>query len=194
MPTSESHRFEKNGGSQIDEALAGQKISEAEGFLRRPRRRWSCCDRITFSRDFRPQNHKKRLMFCHDVVISRLSVIDRMVSANRNHFRVLSIFSPPERPAFCVASITQNSGDTKIISVCRVSIANYGGAGGCKSISRGTESQVFRGHAAGKRMRTRSSRSKANVNPCLVDFLTSEGIVNLPQSDFLGSMLLRRWQ
>ena len=28
----------------------------------------------------------------------------------------------------------------------------------------------------------------------LVDFFTSEGVVNLPQSVFLGSMLLRRWQ
>ena len=34
-------------------------------------------------------------------------------------------------------------GDTKIISVCRVTKANDGGVGGCKSISRGTESQVF---------------------------------------------------
>ncbi len=37
----------------------------------------------------------------------------------------------------------RNPGDTKIISVCRVSRANDGGAGGDKSISRGTESQVF---------------------------------------------------
>ena len=85
-------------------------------------------------------------------------------------------------------------GDTKIISVCRVTKANDGGVGGCKSISRGTESQVFRGRAAGKRMETRSRRDKANEKPCLVDFSTSEGIVNLPQADFLGSMLLRRWQ
>jgi hypothetical protein len=28
----------------------------------------------------------------------------------------------------------------------------------------------------------------------LVDFLSSEGVINLPQSVFLGSMLLRRWQ
>jgi hypothetical protein len=28
----------------------------------------------------------------------------------------------------------------------------------------------------------------------LVDFLSSEGVVNLPASVFLGSMLLRRWQ
>ena len=85
-------------------------------------------------------------------------------------------------------------GDTKIISVCRVTKANDGGVGGCKSISRGTESQVFGGRAAGKRMRTRSSRNKANENPCLVDFSTSEGMVNLPPSDFLESLLLRRWQ
>ena len=55
---------------------------------------------------------------------------------------------------------------------------------GGKSILRGTESQVFRGRAAGKRMKTRSSGNKANENPCLVDFLTSKGIVNLPQSVF----------
>jgi hypothetical protein len=54
------------------------------------------------------------------------------------------------------------------------------------------ESQVFRGRAAGKRMRTRSSGKKANEKPCLVDFSISEGIVNLPQSIFLESMLLRR--
>ena len=93
-----------------------------------------------------------------------------------------------------MARAEENLGDTKIISVCRVSKANDGGAGGCKSISRGTGSQVFRGRAAGKRMRTRSSGNKANENPRLVDFSTSEGIVKLPQSDFLGSMLLRRWQ
>ena len=56
-------------------------------------------------------------------------------------------------------------GDTKIISVCRVSKAHVGGAGGGKSISRGTESQVFRGRAAAKRMRTRSRRDKANESP-----------------------------
>ncbi len=33
-------------------------------------------------------------------------------------------------------------------------------------------------------MKTRSIGNKANENPCLVDFLTSEGIVNLPQSMF----------
>jgi hypothetical protein len=37
-------------------------------------------------------------------------------------------------------------------------------------------------------------RKKANEKPYLVDFSTCEGIVNLPPSDFLGSMLLRRWQ
>ena len=88
----------------------------------------------------------------------------------------------------------EDSGDTKIILVCRVIKTDDGGAGGGKSISRGTESQVFRGRAAGKRTRTRSSGNKANENPCLVDFSTSEGVVNLPPSDFLGSMLLRRWQ
>ena len=85
-------------------------------------------------------------------------------------------------------------GDTKTISVCRVSKANDGGAGGCKSISRGKESQDFRGRAAGKRMRRRSSGKKANEKPYLVDFSTSEAVVNLPQSVFLESMLLRRWQ
>jgi hypothetical protein len=95
----------------------------------------------------------------------------------------------PERRAFF-----ENPGDTKTISVCRVSKANDGGAGGGKSISRGTESQVLRGRAAGKRMRTRSSGKKANENPCLVDFLTSGVIVNLPPTDFLESMLFRRWQ
>ena len=69
-------------------------------------------------------------------------------------------------------------GDTKTISVCRVSKANDGGVGGGKSISSGTESQVFRGRAAGKRMRTRSRDKKANENTCLVDFFTSKGIVN----------------
>ena len=33
-----------------------------------------------------------------------------------------------------------------------------------------------------------------NENPCRVDFLTREGIVQLPLSDFLESSLLRRWQ
>jgi hypothetical protein len=89
---------------------------------------------------------------------------------------------------------TDDPGDTKTISVCRVSIANDGGAGGCKSISTGKEPQDFRGRAAGKRMRTRSSGNKANENPRLVDFSTSEGVVNLPRSDFLESLLLRRWQ
>ena len=37
-----------------------------------------------------------------------------------------------------------NPGYERIISVCRVSKAHDGGAGGGKSISRGTESQVFR--------------------------------------------------
>ena len=95
---------------------------------------------------------------------------------------------------FGEAMIMAILGDTKIISVCRVTKANDGGVGGCKSISRGTESQVFRGRAAGKRMRTRSSGKKANEKPHLVEFSTSEGIVNLPPSDFLESMLLRRWQ
>ena len=85
-------------------------------------------------------------------------------------------------------------GDTKTISVCRVSKANDGGAGGGKSISTGKESQDFRGRAAGKRKRTRSSGNKAKENPRLVDFSTSEGIVNLPHSVFLESLLLRRWQ
>ena len=43
-------------------------------------------------------------------------------------------------------------------------------------------------------MRTRSSGNKANENPCLVDFSTSERIVNLPPTDFLESMLLRSRQ
>ena len=59
----------------------------------------------------------------------------------------------------------KDPGDTRIILVCRVSIANDGGAGGGKSISRGTESQVFRGRAAGKRMKTRSRRDKPNKIP-----------------------------
>jgi hypothetical protein len=101
------------------------------------------------------------------------------------------VFAPNE---VAVVHVIKNPGDTKIISVCRVSTANDGGAGGDESISRGTESQVFRGRAAGKRMRTRSSRNKANENPCLVDFSTSEVVVNLPPSDFLESMLLSRWQ
>jgi hypothetical protein len=58
-----------------------------------------------------------------------------------------------------------NLGDTKIISVCRVSEANDGGAGGDESISRGTECQVFRGRAAGKRMKTRSDRDNTNEIP-----------------------------
>ena len=85
-------------------------------------------------------------------------------------------------------------GTLESLRVGRASKANDGGAGGDESISRGTESQVFGGRAAGKRMRTRSSRNKANENPCLVDFLTSKGIVNLPQSVFPRSMLLKRWQ
>ena len=56
-------------------------------------------------------------------------------------------------------------GDTKIILVCRFRKAHDGGVGGDKSISRGTESQVFRGRAAGKRLRTRSRRDKANKIP-----------------------------
>ena len=91
-------------------------------------------------------------------------------------------------------ALGKSFGDTKTFSVCRVSKANDGGVRGGKSISSGTESQVFRGRAAGKRTRTRSSGNKANENPCLVDFSTSEVVVNLPPSDFLESMLLRRWQ
>ena len=106
------------------------------------------------------------------------------------------IFRPARRSSIYLSPFfsKDDPGDTKIISVCRVSKANDGGVGGCKSISRGTESQVFRGRAAGKRMKTRSRRDKANEKPCLVDFSTSEGIVNLPQAVFLGSMLIRRWQ
>ena len=90
---------------------------------------------------------------------------------------------------FCRTYLTgSNPGDTKIISVCRVSKAHDGGARG------GTESQVFRGCAAAKRMRTRSHRDNANESPPPRCFFTSEGIVNLPQSVFLGLMLLRRWQ
>ena len=59
--------------------------------------------------------------------------------------------------------VAKSLGDTKTISVCRVSKANDGGVGGCKSISRGTESQDFRGRAAGKRMRTRSRRDKGGM-------------------------------
>ena len=61
--------------------------------------------------------------------------------------------------------LQRDPGDTRTISVCRVSKANDGRAGGDKSISRGTESQVFLGRAAGKRMKTRSHRDKANESP-----------------------------
>ena len=40
----------------------------------------------------------------------------------------------------------------------------------------------------------RSRRHEADENYCLVDFLTSEGIFNLPASVFLESRLLRRGQ
>jgi hypothetical protein len=40
----------------------------------------------------------------------------------------------------------------------------------------------------------RSRRHEADENHCLVDFLTSEEIFNLPASDFLESRLLRRGQ
>ena len=87
-----------------------------------------------------------------------------------------------------------NLGDTKIISVCRVGIANDGGAGGAKA-SQGAKNHKFfaitlpenareRGHVA-----TRPTKALS-----LVVFLSSEGVVNLPQSVFLELMLLRRWQ
>ena len=42
-------------------------------------------------------------------------------------------------------NLPENPGDTRIISVCVVSIANDGGAGGDKRISRGTESKKNHG-------------------------------------------------
>ena len=65
---------------------------------------------------------------------------------------------------------------------------------GGKSISRAKKSHDFRDLTAAKRKRTRWSRHEANENLWLVDFLTSEGMVNFPPSDFLESLLLRRWQ
>ena len=53
LPSSESHRFEKNGLRQIDDSLAGQKINEAEGF------RWDYRDVIAFSCVFRQRDHEK---------------------------------------------------------------------------------------------------------------------------------------
>ncbi len=87
----------------------------------------------------------------------------------------------------------ENPGDTRVIAVCQVSTAHDGGVGGDKSILRGTESQVFRGRAAGKRMKTRSNGNKANENPCLVDFV-QQGDRQCSSVRFPGSMLLRRWQ
>ena len=72
-----------------------------------------------------------------------------------NHFHLI-LRSCPEK---------DDPGDTRIISVCRVSIANDGGAGGGTSISRGKKSHDFRDYAAGKRKRTRSRCGKANEDP-----------------------------
>ena len=74
----------------------------------------------------------------------------------------------------------RNVGDTRIIEFSRVSTANDGGAGGGESIPRSKKSPIFRGLAAGKRKRTRSCRHEADEKHCLVDFLTSKGIFNLP--------------
>ena len=46
----------------------------------------------------------------------------------------------------------KKTGDTKIISVCRGSRANDGGAGGGKSNSKDKKSHDFRGYAAGKQV------------------------------------------
>ncbi len=88
----------------------------------------------------------------------------------------------------------ENTGDTKIFLVCRVSTANDDGAGRGESISRSKKSHVFRDLAAGKRKRMRSRRHEADENHCLVDFFTSEGIFNLPASVFLELRLRRRGQ
>ena len=60
-----------------------------------------------------------------------------------------------------------------------------------KSISRGKKSHDFRDYAAEKRGHVAARQTKTLR---LVDFLTSEGVVNLPASVFLESTLLRRWQ
>ena len=53
LPSSESHRSEKNGQRQIDDSLAGQKNNEAEGFC------WPYRDVIAFSGVFRQRDHEK---------------------------------------------------------------------------------------------------------------------------------------
>jgi hypothetical protein len=88
----------------------------------------------------------------------------------------------------------ENPANTKIITVCRVSKANDGGAGGAKAPPGARNHSLFvislpentreRDHVA-----TRPTKTHR-----LVDSLTSEGIVNLPASIFLESLRLRRWQ
>ncbi len=48
--------------------------------------------------------------------------------------------------------------------------------------------------SAGNLERMRSSRHVADENPCLVDFMGSEGVINLSASVVLESMRLRSWQ
>ena len=85
-------------------------------------------------------------------------------------------------------------GDTKIVSVYRVSIANDGGAGEAKA-SQGAENHKIFAITLPENARERAHVATRPTKALrLVVFFTSEGIVNLPQSVFLGSMLLRRWQ
>ena len=96
--------------------------------------------------------------FCHGIYLHETGQIGQ-VPHLMNQFPLRCASENQER------SRPNDSGDTKIISVCRVSTAHDGGARGGKSSSRGTESQVFRGRAAAKRMRTRSHRDNANESP-----------------------------
>ncbi len=84
--------------------------------------------------------------------------------------------------------------DTRIITVCRVGRASRSGAGGGVSISSGKNHTIFAiTLPENARERAHVATRATKVLP-LVDFSTSEGVVNLPQSVFLGTMLFRRWQ
>ena len=87
-----------------------------------------------------------------------------------------------------------NPANTKMITVCQVSKAKDGGAGGAKAPPGARNHSLFmisRPENTRKRDHVATRRTKTHR---LVDSLTSEGIVNSPASVFLESLRLRRWQ
>ena len=111
-----------------------------------------------------------------------------------DHCRAPGVWSPAGIGHCGPATFEGNPGDTKIISVCRVSIAYDGGAGGAKA-SQGAKNHKFFAITLPENARERDHvATRATKVLPLVVFSTSEGIVNLPPSGFLESLLLRSWQ